>query len=205
VGPVAECSAVRGNRARRWCKGPDSLMTLVRDVLAHDIFEGHLFIFFTPGRDRVRIVYFRFRHELRRHASHGEEPRHIPELAVPGGQGISRPDVQGTLSPARLAHISSASYPSLSCSRSRTYAMADGPEPRRQVIGEAVTVREHGASSLASRAGAPRRLRAATPSDRTSARAPRLVRARASRSCRLPLRRPDRSSIARAETHTSAS
>ena len=28
-------------------KGPDSLMTLVRDVLRHDIFEGHLFIFFT--------------------------------------------------------------------------------------------------------------------------------------------------------------
>jgi transposase len=39
-------------------KGPDSLMVLVRDVLGHDIFEGHLFIFFTRRRDRVRIVYW---------------------------------------------------------------------------------------------------------------------------------------------------
>ena len=39
-------------------KGPDSLMTLVRDVLKHDIFEGHLFIFFTRSRDRVRVVYW---------------------------------------------------------------------------------------------------------------------------------------------------
>ncbi len=39
-------------------KGPDSLMTLVRDVLGHDIFEGHPFIFFTRRQDRVRIVYW---------------------------------------------------------------------------------------------------------------------------------------------------
>jgi len=39
-------------------KGPDSLMTLVRDVLGEDIFEGHLFIFFTRRRDRVRIIYW---------------------------------------------------------------------------------------------------------------------------------------------------
>ena len=39
-------------------KGPDSLMTLVRDVLGEDIFDGHLFIFFTRRRDRVRIVYW---------------------------------------------------------------------------------------------------------------------------------------------------
>jgi transposase len=39
-------------------KGPDSLMTLVRDVLGHDIFGGHLFVFFTRRRDRVRIVYW---------------------------------------------------------------------------------------------------------------------------------------------------
>jgi hypothetical protein len=36
-------------------KGPDSLMTLVRDVLGQDIFDGHLFVFFTRRRDRVRI------------------------------------------------------------------------------------------------------------------------------------------------------
>jgi IS66 Orf2 like protein len=39
-------------------KRPDSLMTLVRDVLGQDIFHGHLFVFFTRGRDRVRIVYW---------------------------------------------------------------------------------------------------------------------------------------------------
>lgn len=39
-------------------RGPDSLMVLVRDVLGHDIFEGHLFIFFTRRRDRVRIIYW---------------------------------------------------------------------------------------------------------------------------------------------------
>jgi transposase len=39
-------------------KGPDSLMTLVRDVLGQDIFDGHLFVFFTRRRDRVRIIYW---------------------------------------------------------------------------------------------------------------------------------------------------
>lgn len=39
-------------------KGPDSLMALVRDVLREDIFGGHLFIFFTRRRDRVRIIYW---------------------------------------------------------------------------------------------------------------------------------------------------
>jgi transposase len=39
-------------------KGPDSLMTLVRDVLGQDIFDGHLFVFFTRRCDRVRIVYW---------------------------------------------------------------------------------------------------------------------------------------------------
>jgi transposase len=39
-------------------KGPDSLLALVRDVLGQDIFDGHLFIFVTRRRDRVRIVYW---------------------------------------------------------------------------------------------------------------------------------------------------
>jgi transposase len=39
-------------------KGPDSLITLVRDVLGQNIFDGHLFVFFTRRRDRVRIVYW---------------------------------------------------------------------------------------------------------------------------------------------------
>lgn len=39
-------------------KGPDSLMTLVRDVLRHDPLSGHLFIFFSKRCDRVRVVYW---------------------------------------------------------------------------------------------------------------------------------------------------
>ena len=39
-------------------KGPDSLMALVRDVFRHDPLSGHLFVFFSKRRDRVRIVYW---------------------------------------------------------------------------------------------------------------------------------------------------
>lgn len=39
-------------------KGADSLMVLVRDVLRHDPLSGHLFVFFSMRRDRVRIVYW---------------------------------------------------------------------------------------------------------------------------------------------------
>lgn len=39
-------------------KGADSLMVLVRDVLRHDPLSGHLFIFFSKRRERVRIVYW---------------------------------------------------------------------------------------------------------------------------------------------------
>jgi transposase len=39
-------------------KGPDSLMALVRDALRQDPLSGHLFIFFSMRRDRVRIVYW---------------------------------------------------------------------------------------------------------------------------------------------------
>jgi transposase len=39
-------------------KGPDSLMALVRDELRHDPLSGHLFIFFSKRRERVRIVYW---------------------------------------------------------------------------------------------------------------------------------------------------
>jgi transposase len=39
-------------------KGPDSLMTLVRDAFGVDIFTGHLFVFFSKRRDRVRVVYW---------------------------------------------------------------------------------------------------------------------------------------------------
>jgi transposase len=39
-------------------KGVDSLMVIVRDVFGHDPFGGHLFVFFSKRRDRVRIVYW---------------------------------------------------------------------------------------------------------------------------------------------------
>jgi transposase len=39
-------------------KGADSLMVIVRDVFGHDPLSGHLFIFFSMRRDRVRIVYW---------------------------------------------------------------------------------------------------------------------------------------------------
>ena len=39
-------------------KGADSLMVMVRDVLREDPLSGHLFVFFSKRRDRVRIVYW---------------------------------------------------------------------------------------------------------------------------------------------------
>lgn len=39
-------------------KGADSLMALVRDVLREDPLSGHLFVFFSKRRDRVRLVYW---------------------------------------------------------------------------------------------------------------------------------------------------
>jgi transposase len=39
-------------------KGADSLMVLVRDVLRQDPLSGHLFVFFSKRRDRVRVVYW---------------------------------------------------------------------------------------------------------------------------------------------------
>jgi len=39
-------------------KGADSLMVIVRDDFGHDPLGGHLFIFFSKRRDRVRVVYW---------------------------------------------------------------------------------------------------------------------------------------------------
>ncbi len=39
-------------------KGADSLMVIVRDVFGQDPLSGHLFIFFSKRRDRVRVVYW---------------------------------------------------------------------------------------------------------------------------------------------------
>jgi transposase len=39
-------------------KGVDSLVAMVRSVFAHDPLGGHLYVFFSKRRDRVRIVYW---------------------------------------------------------------------------------------------------------------------------------------------------
>lgn len=39
-------------------KGADSLMVLVRDALKLDPLSGHLFVFFSKRRDRIRVVYW---------------------------------------------------------------------------------------------------------------------------------------------------
>jgi len=39
-------------------KGADSLMVIVRDVFGHNPLSGHLFVFFSKRRERVRIVYW---------------------------------------------------------------------------------------------------------------------------------------------------
>ena len=39
-------------------KGADSLMAIVRSVFGHDPLSGHLFVFFSRRRDRVRIAYW---------------------------------------------------------------------------------------------------------------------------------------------------
>lgn len=39
-------------------KGADSLMVIVRDVFGQDPLGGHLFVFFSKRRDRVRVVYW---------------------------------------------------------------------------------------------------------------------------------------------------
>ena len=39
-------------------KGADSLMAMVRSVFYQDPLNGHLYVFFSRRRDRVRIVYW---------------------------------------------------------------------------------------------------------------------------------------------------
>src|SRR5436190_8041099 len=39
-------------------KGVDSLAALVRTVFLHDPFTGHIYVFFSRRRDRVRAIYW---------------------------------------------------------------------------------------------------------------------------------------------------
>jgi len=39
-------------------KGIDSLAAMVRSVFEHDVFAGHLYVFFSKRCDRVRVLYW---------------------------------------------------------------------------------------------------------------------------------------------------
>jgi transposase len=39
-------------------KGVDSLAAIVRSVFEHDPLTGHLYVFFSKRRDRVRVIYW---------------------------------------------------------------------------------------------------------------------------------------------------
>lgn len=39
-------------------KGADSLLAMIRSVFEHDPLTGHLYVFFSRRRDRVRVVYW---------------------------------------------------------------------------------------------------------------------------------------------------
>jgi transposase len=78
-------------------KGADSLMAIVRSVFEHDPLSGHLYVFFSRRRDRVRIVYWdrtgyamwtkrlergRFRASTAREGEGALEPMEAAELAL---------------------------------------------------------------------------------------------------------------------------
>jgi transposase len=39
-------------------KGLDSLATIIRSVFNHDVFAGHLYVFFSKRCDRVRVMHW---------------------------------------------------------------------------------------------------------------------------------------------------
>lgn len=69
-------------------KGADSLMVLVRDVLRHDPLSGHLFIFFSKRRERVRIVYWD-RNGFAMWSKRLEKGRFCPTFSPDGRLGTS--------------------------------------------------------------------------------------------------------------------
>lgn len=79
-------------------KGADSLMVLVRDVLRHDPFSGHLFIFFSKRCDRVRIVYWD-RNGFAMWTKRLEKGRFSPKFSADGMLSVS------TIEGAELALI----------------------------------------------------------------------------------------------------
>ncbi len=69
-------------------KGADSLMVLVRDVLIHDPLSGHLFVFFSKRRDRVRIVYWD-RNGFAMWTKRLERGRFSPNFSADGRLGVT--------------------------------------------------------------------------------------------------------------------
>jgi transposase len=69
-------------------KGADSLMVLVRDVFKDDPLSGHLFVFFSRRRDRVRIVYWD-RNGFAMWTKRLERGRFNPPLSADGRLGHS--------------------------------------------------------------------------------------------------------------------
>lgn len=64
-------------------KGADSLMTMVRDLLAHDPLSGHFYVFFSRRLDGVRIVYWD-RNGLAMWSKRLERGRFHPALSAEG-------------------------------------------------------------------------------------------------------------------------
>ena len=69
-------------------KGADSLMVLVRDVLRQDPLSGHLFVFFSKRRDRVRLVYWD-RNGFAMWTKRLERGRFCPTFSADGRLGAS--------------------------------------------------------------------------------------------------------------------
>jgi transposase len=67
-------------------KGADSLIVIVRDVFRFDPFAGHLFVFFSRRRDRVRVVYWD-RNGFAMWSKRLERGRYRPALCADGTQG----------------------------------------------------------------------------------------------------------------------
>jgi hypothetical protein len=74
-------------------KGADSLMAIVRDVFGQDPLSGHLFIFFSKRRERIRVVYWD-RNGFHVDETFGERPipselfrRRSAHLDAGGGRG----------------------------------------------------------------------------------------------------------------------
>jgi transposase len=79
-------------------KGADSLMVIVRDVFRYDPLDGHIFVFFSKRRDRVRLVYWD-RNGFAMWSKRLEKGRFSPAFSADGKLAVS------TMEAAELALI----------------------------------------------------------------------------------------------------